>query len=125
MAPEKIIEPGLPEGTYVGVFMGEIRKEYPFGERSLFEFQVDDGPETGGTAVAFCGLRATTKTNRGKYLAWLTGKREPERHMEVDSADWVGKRYEFEVTTPPDAESPRVTEFTLLDGQDVDDDVPF
>ena len=123
MAAEKIIEPGLPEGTYVGAFMGEIRKEYSFGERSLFEFQVDDGPEAGGTAVAFCGTKATTKTNRGKYLAWLSGKKEPERNLEVDPEDWIGRRYEFEVATPADAESSRVTKFTLLDGQDVDADI--
>ena len=125
MSTETIVEPGLPEGSYTGDFVGVENKTYAFGERSLFSFQVDEGPEAGGVGIAFCGLKATTKTNRGKFLAWLAGLAKPERDMQVNPDDWIGRKYRFEVTTPDDADSPRVTRFILVEDPDADGDIPF
>jgi len=113
----------LPIGAYTATFEGVEEVDHPeYGAGWKWTFEVALGKLKGQQAFRTTKNQPTPKNSCGRFLAALAGE-TPRDDLEIDTDEYVGRRYTVMVEGSPSGDSTRVGSFTPI----VDDmaDIPF
>ena len=113
----------LPIGAYTATFEGVEEVDHPeYGAGWKWTFEVALGELKGQQAFRTTKNQPTPKNSCGRFLAALAGE-TPRDDLEIDTDEYVGRRYTVMVEGSPSGDSTRVGSFAPI----VDDmaDIPF
>jgi len=98
----------LNAGNHNAVFLGIEPSTTSKGEALKWKFKTDGGQEV----FYFSDNRPTTRNKAGRWLVALSGKQLAE-NVQINAADYVGKRYLL-IVTPTENASTTLTTFTAI-----------
>ena len=110
---------GLPIGAYTCTFEGiEETSHQEYGDGWKWIFEVAEGRLKGKECFRTTKDMPTPKNSCGRFLAGLAGE-VPRDDLEVDSDEYVGRRYTVMIEGSPSGDSTRIASFAPHD------DCPF
>ena len=102
---------GVPIGSYVCEFVGTEPVEHDeYGDGLKWIFKIVEGTLAGKECFRTTKPEPTPKNSCGKFLAALDGK-TPADGLDIDTDDFIGRRYAVMVGASQGGDSTRVETF--------------